>query len=40
MPQPDVALVEGELAFRNHTGGHVDVPNWPAFLQWAKRYFK
>ncbi|HEY1113913.1 MAG TPA: hypothetical protein VGE66_10135 [Chitinophagaceae bacterium] len=40
MPAPDHALVEGEIAFRNHTGGHVDLPNWPAFLQWAKRYFK
>lgn len=40
MPPPDVALAEGELAFRNHTGGHVDGPNWPAFLQWAQRYFK
>lgn len=40
MPPPDTALVDGELAFRNHTGGHVDLPNWPAFLQWAQRYFK
>jgi hypothetical protein len=40
MPAPDTALTDGELAFRNHTGGHVDLPNWPAFLQWAKRYFK
>ena len=40
MPPPDVALAEGEIAFRNHTGGHVDLPNWPAFLQWAKRYFQ
>jgi hypothetical protein len=40
MPPPNTALIDGELAFRNHTGGHVDLPNWPAFLQWAKRYFK
>lgn len=40
IPLPDIALVEGELAFRNHTGSHVDLPNSPAFLQWAPRYFK
>lgn len=40
MPPPDSALLEGEIAFRNHTGGHVDLPNWPAFLRWAERYFK
>lgn len=39
MPAPDVGLTDGELAFRMHTGGHVDLPNWPMFLQWAQRYF-
>ena len=39
MPVPDVALIQGELAFRNHVGGHVDLPNWPTFLLWAQRYF-
>jgi hypothetical protein len=28
MPAPDVALVEGDLAFRNHEGGHTNDPDW------------
>lgn len=40
MPAPDVALTEGELAFRNHEGGHTDAPDWPVFLQFAQRYFQ
>ena len=38
MPAPDVSLVDGELAFRNHNGGDTELPDWPAFIQWAKRY--
>jgi hypothetical protein len=40
MPAPDTALVEGELAFRNHAGGHTDLLDWPIFLEFAKKYFK
>jgi len=40
MPQPDVALISGDLAFRNHEGGHVDLLDWPTFLQFAQKYFK
>jgi hypothetical protein len=39
MPDPDVALTGGELAFRNHEGGHTDAPDWPVFIQFARRYF-
>ena len=39
MPAPDVALMDGELAFRNHEGGHVDSLDWPVFLDFAKRQF-
>ncbi|MDB4912970.1 MAG: glycoside hydrolase family 3 domain protein [Gemmatimonadetes bacterium] len=39
MPALDVALIDGENAFRNHTGGHTDAPDWPTFLQFAKRHF-
>ena len=28
------------LAFRQHSGGHTDVPNWPTFLTFASRYVK
>lgn len=40
MPAPDVALIDGELAFRNHEGGHVDILDWPTFLAFAQREFK
>ena len=39
MPAPDVSLISGENAFRNHEGGHTDAPDWPVFLEFAKRYF-
>jgi hypothetical protein len=39
MPAPDVALIDGELAFRDHEGGHTDAPDWPTFLRFARRYF-
>ena len=31
-------LVGGELAWRQHDGGHTNVPNFPAFFEWAGRY--
>lgn len=40
MPKPDVALLDGELAFREHDGGHTDLPDWPIFIAFAKKYFK
>jgi hypothetical protein len=40
MPPVNTALVDGELAWRQHDGGHTDGPNWPAFLKWANRYIK
>jgi len=40
MPAPGVALDGGELAFREHVGGHTDAPDWPVFLAFAKRYFE
>src|SRR5476651_191664 len=40
MPAPDTALTSGEIAFRYHNGPHSDVPDWPAFLQFAQRYLK
>ncbi len=40
MPKPDVSLISGELAFREHEGGHSDLPDWPVFLLFAQRYFR
>ena len=31
-PAPDVSLINGDLAFRFHEGGHTDEPDWPVFL--------
>lgn len=39
-PQIETGLTEGEIAFRQHSGGHVTGPNWPTFLQYSERYFK
>ena len=39
MPAPDVSLLAGDLAFREHTGGHTDLPDWPSFIEFARKYF-
>jgi hypothetical protein len=39
MPAIDQGLLDGEIAFRQHSGGHTGGPNWPYFIQWVKRYF-
>jgi hypothetical protein len=31
-------LIGGELAWRQHSGGHTNVPNFPAFYEWAGHY--
>ena len=32
--------MDGEVAFRQHSGGHTPGPNWPLFLTYAERYLK
>lgn len=39
MPPQESGLLTGDLAFRQHAGGHTVGPNRPAFLQFATRYF-
>jgi hypothetical protein len=39
-PAEQTALIDGEIAFRQHSGGHTTGPNWPTFIEWAKRYLK
>ena len=39
-PPIETALTEGELAYRQHAGGHTSYPNWPIFLDFAGRYFE
>jgi hypothetical protein len=38
-PPIETALVDGDVAFRQHKGGHTAGPNWPAFIEFAGRYF-
>jgi hypothetical protein len=37
MPAVD-RLIGGELAWRQHSGGHTNVPNFPTFFEWAGQY--
>jgi hypothetical protein len=39
-PPQETALVDGDIAFRQHSGGHTTGPNWPTFLTFASRYIK
>lgn len=40
-PMPPLKqLIGGELAWRQHEGGHDVTPNWPAFFEWVGRYIK
>ena len=40
MPAIGTALIDGDLGFRQHSGGHTPAPNWPTFLDFAGHYFK
>jgi hypothetical protein len=40
MPPIETALVDGELAWRMHKGGHTTGPNIDTFVAWASRYLK
>ena len=40
MPAVNVGLLDGQLAWRQHDGGHTDVPNWPYFIPWADKFLK
>jgi hypothetical protein len=37
MPPPLTDLLGGQLAWRQHTGGHTDAPNMASFIAWADR---
>ena len=40
MPPMGTVLTDGEIAFRQHSGGHTTGPNWPTFLEYAGKYLK
>ncbi|HEY6487547.1 MAG TPA: hypothetical protein VIY99_00355 [Terracidiphilus sp.] len=37
-PPMETTLIDGDVAFRQHTAGHTPGPNWPVFLTFASRY--
>jgi len=37
MPPVNAGLLDGQLAWRQHDGGHTDGPNWAHFIPWADR---
>ena len=39
-PPIETGLMDGDVAFRQHSGGHTAAPNWPTFLTFAERHFK
>jgi hypothetical protein len=39
-PPIGTPLTGGDLAYRQHAGGHTSGPNWPTFLDFATRYFE
>jgi hypothetical protein len=40
-PMPAVQqLVGGDLAWRQHEGGHTQAPNFPTFFEWVGAYIK
>ena len=36
-PPIETTLIDGDIAFRQHAGGHTAGPNWPTFLPFASR---
>jgi GH35 family endo-1,4-beta-xylanase len=39
-PPQETSLLNGEVAWRQHSGGHTTGPNWPFFLDYASRYIQ
>ena len=37
MPPVNTGLLDGQLAWRQHDGGHTDAPNWKYFIAWADK---
>ena len=38
MPAVNEGLLDGQLAWRQHDGGHTDGPNWKYFIAWADKF--
>lgn len=39
-PPIDTAIIDGDLGFRQHTGGHTPAPTWPTFIEFAARHLE
>jgi hypothetical protein len=39
LPVIDKAYISGDIGFRYHNGGHTDVNDWPAFIQFCQKYW-
>jgi hypothetical protein len=39
-PPVETPLIDGDVAFRQHSEGHTPGPNWPTFLTFAGRYIR
>jgi (4-O-methyl)-D-glucuronate---lignin esterase len=40
MPPVNSGLLNGDLAWRQHDGGHTDAPNWKYFIAWADKFIQ
>jgi hypothetical protein len=38
MPPVNAGILDGQLAWRQHDGGHTDAPNWRYFIPWADKF--
>jgi lysophospholipase L1-like esterase len=38
VPPVNTGLLDGQLAWRQHDGGHTDGPNWKYFIPWAGKF--
>lgn len=38
MPPVNTGLLDGQLAWRQHDGGHTDAPNFKYFIPWASKF--
>ena len=39
MPPVNTSILDGQLGWRQHDGGHTDAPNMKYFIEWADRFF-
>ena len=40
MPPVNSGLLDGQLAWRQHDGGHTDAPNMKTFIRWAEKFIR